>query len=53
MTGCDEERERIRQSIAARVTPMTDAQREAAKGLQQAYEQRRRAYLAELYGTVK
>jgi hypothetical protein len=31
MTGCDEERERIRQSIAARVTRMTDAQRQATR----------------------
>jgi len=37
MTGCDEEREFIRQSLKTRVTPMTDEQRQAAKGLQDAY----------------
>lgn len=45
MTGCDEERERIRQQLAARVTRMTDTQREASKPLQDAYAQRRRIYL--------
>ncbi|MBV8772707.1 MAG: hypothetical protein JO166_10340 [Deltaproteobacteria bacterium] len=50
MTGCDEERERIRQSIAARATRMTDAQHQAARGLQETYKQRRRNYLTELYG---
>ena len=50
MTGCDEERERARLNIAARVTRMTQEQREAGKGLQEAYAKRRREYLTELYG---
>ena len=50
MTGCDEERERARQRLKARVTRMSDEQRQAAKGLQEAYAQHRRDYLIELYG---
>lgn len=49
MTGCDEERERIQQEIAARVQRLTPEQTATAQGLQEAYRQRRRKYLEELY----
>ena len=49
MTGCDEERERIRQEIAARVTrhEVTEAGRAENEAKQALYRRKRAAWLAE------
>jgi hypothetical protein len=49
VTGCDDERERIAQEIAARVTRRETNEKPTADELQKAYEQCRRAYLKTLY----
>jgi hypothetical protein len=49
MSGCDEERERIRRGLQARISPMTPEQRDAGSRLQEAYARRRRDYLIRLY----